>query len=125
MNNNIRITEQLLAAYVEGNVSPEERTVVRNYLAQHQEQLESVLFMMDSFEEVPSDMDTASTGNNGLSGEKTGNVSALFPDLSMCAAAFAPPVPKQIKPDCHIADSPDHADTRASFSSRLDSLLED
>ena len=41
------ITNELLAAYAEGNVSDSERTAVRQYLAEHPEELESVMIMMD------------------------------------------------------------------------------
>lgn len=41
------ITNDLLAAYAEGNVSDSERTAVRQYLAEHPEELESVMIMMD------------------------------------------------------------------------------
>lgn len=41
------ITNELLAAYAEGHVSDSERTAVRQYLAEHPEELESVMIMMD------------------------------------------------------------------------------
>jgi len=41
------ITNELLAAYAEGNVSDSERIAVRQYLAEHPEELESVMIMMD------------------------------------------------------------------------------
>ena len=41
------ITNELLAAYAAGNVSDSERNVVRQYLADHPEELESVMIMMD------------------------------------------------------------------------------
>lgn len=41
------ITNELLAAYAEGNVSDSERTAVRQYLAEHPEELESVMIIMD------------------------------------------------------------------------------
>ena len=41
------ITNELLAAYAEGNVSESERKSVRQYLADHPEQMESVMIMMD------------------------------------------------------------------------------
>lgn len=44
----MKITNELLAAYAEGNVTPEERKVVRRYLVDHPSELESVMFMMDS-----------------------------------------------------------------------------
>lgn len=41
------ITNELLAAYAAGNVSASERQVVRQYLVDHPEELESVIVMMD------------------------------------------------------------------------------
>jgi len=43
----MEITNELLAAYAEGNVSESERNAVRQYLTEHPEQLESVMIMMD------------------------------------------------------------------------------
>ena len=44
----MKITNELLAAYAEGNVTPEERKAVRRYLVDHPSELESVMLMMDS-----------------------------------------------------------------------------
>ena len=41
------ITNELLAAYAAGNVSDSERSTVRQYLADHPDQLETVMIMMD------------------------------------------------------------------------------
>lgn len=43
----MEITNQLLAAYAEGNVTEAERSAVRQYLTEHPEELESVMIMMD------------------------------------------------------------------------------
>ena len=43
----MEITNELLAAYAEGNVSDSERKAVRQYLIDNPEELESVLIMMD------------------------------------------------------------------------------
>ena len=43
----MEITNELLAAYAEGNVTPEERKAVREYLTENPSQLESVMIMMD------------------------------------------------------------------------------
>ena len=48
----MEITNELLAAYAEGNVTPEERKQIRQYLTEHPSQLESVMLMMDSDDEV-------------------------------------------------------------------------
>lgn len=43
----MEITNELLAAYAQGNVSESERKAVRQYLTDHPEQLETVMIMMD------------------------------------------------------------------------------
>ena len=43
----MEISNELLAAYAEGNVSESERDVVRQYLMENPDELESVLMMMD------------------------------------------------------------------------------
>ena len=47
----MKISNELLAAYAEGNVSTEERNVVRQYLAEYPQELESVMMMMDEIVE--------------------------------------------------------------------------
>ena len=44
----MEITNELLAAYAEGNVSESERNAVRQYLTAHPDQLETVMIMMDN-----------------------------------------------------------------------------
>lgn len=51
----MEITNQLLAAYAEGNVSNEERNAVRQYLTEHPDQLETVMMMMDEDFELEED----------------------------------------------------------------------
>ena len=41
------INDELLACYVEGIATPEEQTLVRDYLAKNPEEYERVLYMMD------------------------------------------------------------------------------
>lgn len=41
------INDELLACYVEGTATPEEQTLVRDYLAEDPEEYERVLYMMD------------------------------------------------------------------------------
>lgn len=53
MNKNI--SDELLAAYAEGQVTPEERQQVRQYLAENPREFQSVLMMMDcDYELVPN-----------------------------------------------------------------------
>lgn len=46
------VTNELLAAYAEGNVTPEEREAVRQYLVEHPEQVECLLYAIEDGVEV-------------------------------------------------------------------------
>ena len=59
----MEITNQLLAAYAEGNVSNEERNTVRQYLTEHPGQLETVMMMMDEDYELEVDDENVENGN--------------------------------------------------------------
>ena len=122
MIDRIMITPQLLAAYAENKVTVEEKAAVRRYLSQHPKELESVLYMMDTYDSTPLDVEDDSDNSFG---EKTQGISAIFPGISMCAAAFAPPqiMPTRTRRDMHDASRPN--EDRASFASRLESLLND
>ena len=52
----MKITNELLAAYAEGNVTKEERNAVRQHLAQNPKELESVM-MMDEFYDLNIDQE--------------------------------------------------------------------
>lgn len=51
----MKITDELLASYAEGNVSLQERKAVRQYLMDNPDRLESVLMMMDDNYEITPD----------------------------------------------------------------------
>ena len=53
----MNISNELLAAYAAGNVTNDERNAVRQYLAEHPQELESVMMMMD--EDYELDLDDA------------------------------------------------------------------
>ena len=55
MAHDIIITDELLAAYAEGNVNAEERLAVRKYLSQNPKELESVMMMMDKDYDIVPD----------------------------------------------------------------------
>lgn len=81
---------ELLARYVEGNVTAEERTEVREFLATHPEEMESVLCMMDDdYDLIPEDEDD----NIGSMGH-VDNIGIMghVDEVNLCysAAAFAP-----------------------------------
>lgn len=53
----MEITNELLSAYAEGNVSLKERIAVRQFLTEHPKELESVLIMMDDDYDITLDND--------------------------------------------------------------------
>lgn len=110
MNGKNKITSQLLAAYAEGKVTPDERTSIRAYLAQHPELLEGVLYMIDKFDVECANSDACTP-------------STLFPDVSLYAAAFTP-FETQSKTSHHFTCTSGIEDIGASFKNRLDSLLD-
>lgn len=61
----MEITNNLLAAYAEGNVSMEEREAVRKYLKEHPEELESIMVMMDRDYELGADLPAPSGASFG------------------------------------------------------------
>ena len=44
----MKISDELIACYVEGTVTAEERNFVRKYLCEHPEEYERVLCLMDN-----------------------------------------------------------------------------
>lgn len=109
------ISNELLAAYAEGNVSESERKAVRKYLVDHPEELESVMTMMDDDFELDLDNDTKMEGI-----APTGNEES-FSDICYSAAAFAP---RHVPTNKNIIESPGHVDKK-SFSDRLGDLLDE
>lgn len=51
----MNITNELLAAYAEGNVSEEERMAVRQYLTENPQEWDSMLMMMDDDYDITLD----------------------------------------------------------------------
>ena len=110
----MEITNELLAAYAEGNVTPEERKAVREYLTEHPSQLESVMIMMDE----DFDMEVKPQ-KKGIS--FTGSRVPRLRDLSIAGAALIPSY-SQISFDKMAASM--CADS-ASFDDRLGDLLDE
>lgn len=76
------INEEIIAAYVEGKATDDERKEVRRYLAAHPEMQDLVLALMDDFDEKELP-------------EKKAIIKPLHPqqsfsDIAFAAAAFAP-----------------------------------
>jgi hypothetical protein len=79
----MEITNNLLAAYAEGNVSPTERQTVRQYLADTPSELETMMIMMDDDYDIQADDSTESR-------EPISKDENFFSDICYSAAAFAP-----------------------------------
>ena len=110
----MEITNELLAAYAEGNVSESERKAVRQYLAENPKELETVMMMMD--EDYDLDLDEETEVEDVALASKEGS----FSDICYSAAAFAP----RIIPMRNMIESPGHGDKK-SFNQRLDDLLDE
>ena len=108
----MEITNELLAAYAEGNVTPEERKQVRAYLTEHPSQLESVMLMMDSDDDVDVKSQKKDISFMGLRPPK-------LRDMSFANAAFVP------SDSLHeMTDSPEPISSM-TFDERLDDLLDE
>lgn len=110
----MEITDQLLAAYVEGNVSDSERDAVRHYLTDNPAELETVTMMMDEDYDLDLDDVDDDTISDSVGGEST------FSDLCYSAAAFAPRIMSFKK----FSNSPPKIE-KSNFSQRLDDLIDD
>lgn len=104
----MEITNELLAAYAEGNVSDEERDVVRHYLTENPEELESVMMMMD--EDYDLDIQKDMVNELDILPDNS------FSDISYSSAAFSPQISNS-----HIRYSND--EDRPSFEQQMDELL--
>lgn len=111
----MKISNELLAAYAAGNVTHDERNAVRQYLAEHPQELESVMMMMDDDYEL--ELDDAE-GNDFFVGDQ--HEKKTFHDIALSAAAFAP----QISCMNHNSVS-GTTSNRSSFSQQMDELLDD
>jgi len=109
----MEITNELLAAYTEGNVSDSERNSVRQYLADNPEQLGTVMMIMD--EDYGLDLEDETEVEDATPASDEGT----FSDICYSAAAFAP-----IMPVKGIIESPGHADF-GSFGQHLNELLDE
>lgn len=119
----MEITNELLAAYAEGNVSVEERDAVRKYLAENPSELESVMLMMDEDYEIEPVTEECNGSITGAIENVTSGMVAAFapaaPALGMTGAAFT-----TLGHSRRIADNLNLADS-GSFQSRLDTLLQE
>lgn len=76
------ITDELIAAYIDGNTTVEERRLVHRYLAIHPEEQDLVFALMDEVEECSVETEVSSV--DSFQKEQS------FNDIAYAAAAFAP-----------------------------------
>lgn len=122
----MKISNELLAAYAEGNVSSEERNQVRQYLSENPAELESVMMMMDEdYELDPYAVEDYSS--------QVFNIGCMahvdedsFSDIALSAAAFAPACAMENRfiQEAPNIETPGHADI-PSFNSQLEDLLDE
>ena len=110
----MEITNELLAAYAEGNVTPEERKQVRAYLTEHPSQLESVMLMMDSDDDVEPKPHKRGISFKGLRLPR-------LRDFSVASAAFIPSAYLSLD---DMTDSYEPMDSK-TFDERLGDLLDE
>lgn len=110
----MEVTNELLAAYAEGNVSDAERKAVREYLIKNPDELEAVLLLMDKdLELTPTDKQLADNY------EATSKLESIT-DICYSTAAFVPnskpkSISRQLKPKLK----------KSVFKDRLNDLLDE
>lgn len=122
----MKISNELLAAYAEGNVSIEERNQVRQYLSENPAELESVMMMMDEDYELDPYADEDYSSKNFNIGSMAHVDEESFSDIALSAAAFAPACSMEnnaMRKSSYI-ETPGRADY-PSFSSQLGDLLDE
>ena len=118
----MEITNELLAAYAEGNVTPEERKAVREYLTEHPSQLESVMMMMDEDYgmEVDSKTDFSWLENSNsiaeIAAAKGISQNGTFSNIIKKGAEFT----RKIANKCT-----EHTKKDKSFNAQLNKLIDD
>lgn len=80
------ITEEIIAAYIEGNVSVDERNEIRRYLAKHPEMQDLVFALMDEEEMGVEDVVTK---------EAWSHSEQSLSNIAYSAAAFAPKLSRE------------------------------
>lgn len=120
----MKISNELLAAYAEGNVSNEERIQVRHYLSENPAELESVMMIMDEDFELDPYADDSDSSQNLNIGRMAHVNEDSFSDISLSAAAFAPAcsMENKVMQNAFNVKTPGHAD-KPTFSNQLENLL--
>lgn len=137
------INDELLACYVEGTATPEEQTLVRDYLAKNPEEYERVLYMMDldredyineqiensqdiisitdHNKEIPTDNSSPLTQRTTLGVITACVTSPSINSIAASAAAFVPP--QSMKTKGHIAKRTKKSSRIIGLQDRLNKLL--
>lgn len=137
------INDELLACYVEGIATPEEQTLVRDYLTKNPEEYERVLYMMDldredyineqiensqdiisitdHNKEIPTDNSSPLTQRITLGVITACVTSPSINSIAASAAAFVPP--QSMKTKGHIAKRTKKSSRIIGLQDRLNKLL--
>lgn len=111
--NAMLINDKIIACYLEGTLNVEEKNAVRQYLSEHPEKLESVLYAMDDFVEC------CPAGT-----EESDNIVSIdessFYDIAYSAAAFAPQ-----QRNSNVFHMKKHSDNSNDFLNRLNNLCDE
>ena len=79
----MKLSDELIARYVEGKATLEERREVRRYLCLHPGEMENILLLMD--DDIDDYLDEWSVEDD----ESQNNIETSFSDISLSAVAFA------------------------------------
>lgn len=90
--NGMRISDELIACYVEGTATTEERDFVRNYLCRHPEEYERIVCLMDN-DKIDYLGEHLEITDNSIPMDETS-----FSDIAYSSAAFAPEQNKLFMP---------------------------
>ncbi len=115
----MKISDELIACYVEGNVTAEERNFVRKYLCEHPEEYERILCLIDNDtvdylgERLEISADCLPVGD------------IPFSDISYSAAAFAPAQNRRFTPKNNSKPSKANElyDRLSKMSDELDEII--
>ena len=115
----MNITDELLAAYAEGNVNEQERDVVRRYLTDHPDELETVVTMMDGDYDLNLDDSPVSEDH------PSSTIEDSFSNICYSAAAFVPHVMPAIGKVAKAIFGKKDSQDGSAFHQRLNDLLDE
>lgn len=115
----MKISDELIACYVEGTVTADERNFVRKYLCEHPEEYERVLCLMDN-ETIDYLGEQSEIADNCITMNE-----ASFSDIAYSSAAFAPEQNNLFIPKHNSKSSKTNGlyDRLSRMNNELDSIL--